>query len=112
MTLTLTNLTHTYRRAATPALSDVSATLTPGVYGILGPNGSGKTTMMNIITDNLIPSAGQVLWNGTPVRSMGRAYRDILGYLRSGVCSLWLCTKPLGKGFVGSQCRWLVRKFE
>jgi len=81
MTLTLTNLTHTYRRAATPALSDISATLTPGVYGILGPNGSGKTTMMNIITDNLVPTAGQVLWDGTPVRSMGRAYRDILGYM-------------------------------
>ena len=81
MTLTLSHLTHTYRRAAKPALCDVTAELTPGVYGILGPNGSGKTTLMNIITDNLVPSQGQVLWDGTPVRSMGRAYRDILGYM-------------------------------
>ena len=36
---------------------------------------------MNITTDNLVPSQGQVLWDGTPIRSMGRAYRDILGYM-------------------------------
>ena len=47
--LTLSHITHTYRRASRPALSDVTAELTPGVYGILGPNGSGKTTLMNII---------------------------------------------------------------
>ena len=30
MTLTLSHLTHTYRRAAKPALCDVTAELTPG----------------------------------------------------------------------------------
>ena len=79
--LTLSHITHTYRRAARPALSDVTAELTPGVYGILGPNGSGKTTLMNIITDNLVPSAGEVRWDGAPVRKMGKAYRELLGYM-------------------------------
>ena len=73
--LTLSHITHTYRRASRPALSDVTAELTPGVYGILGPNGSGKTTLMNIITDNLVPSAGEVRWDGAPVRKMGKEYR-------------------------------------
>ena len=79
--LTLSHITHTYRRASRPALSDVTAELTPGVYGILGPNGSGKTTLMNIITDNLIPSSGEVRWDGAPVRKMGKAYRELLGYM-------------------------------
>ncbi|MEA4825005.1 MAG: hypothetical protein VB111_12975 [Clostridiaceae bacterium] len=44
------SLTRTHPRMSRPALDNMTLSLTPGVYGILSPNGSGKSTMMNIIT--------------------------------------------------------------
>ena len=47
------------------ALVDVNITFEKGkIYGLLGPNGSGKTTMIKIINDLLQPSGGEILVNG------------------------------------------------
>ena len=48
------------------------------VMGIIGPNGSGKTTMMNLISGALAPSAGDIvlddrLISGRPAREIARA---------------------------------------
>lgn len=77
--LTIENISKNYD--AKLALKGFSATLTPGVYGLLGPNGSGKTTLMRIVVDILPPSSGRVLLNGHDIKTMGNSYRDILGYL-------------------------------
>ncbi len=63
-----------------PALDGVSLTLDTGIYGLLGPNGAGKSTLMNIITGSLRPGGGTVKWNGEDVRTLGAAYRSLLGY--------------------------------
>ncbi len=34
------------------------------IYGLIGPNGSGKTTFFNLITGFLPPTAGQVIYKG------------------------------------------------
>lgn len=62
------------------ALQNISLSLTEGIYGILGPNGAGKSTLMNIITDNLQADSGEVRWQGKSIKTMGTAYRGILGY--------------------------------
>ena len=47
------------------ALVDVNIKFEKGkIYGLLGPNGSGKTTMIKIINDLLQPSGGEILVNG------------------------------------------------
>ncbi len=42
------------------ALSDVTLRLRPGVWGLLGPNGSGKTTFMRLVAGLTRPSLGEV----------------------------------------------------
>ncbi len=51
MELSLENLTK--RFAEKPVVHDVSATLRPGVYGLLGANGAGTTTLMRMVCDVL-----------------------------------------------------------
>lgn len=55
----------TKRYGSAPALSDVSLELPAGkIIGLLGPNGSGKTTFIKILAGLLKPTAGAVLIHG------------------------------------------------
>ena len=55
----------TKRYASTLALDDVSFTLERGkIIGLLGPNASGKTTLIKLINGLITPTSGQVLING------------------------------------------------
>lgn len=79
MILEIDHLTKRFGEKA--AVDDVSATLAPGVYGLLGANGAGKTTLMRMICDVLRPDEGDIRLDGQSTRSMGERYRDLLGYL-------------------------------
>lgn len=37
------------------------------IYGLLGPNGSGKTTTLGMVLDVIRPSAGSFSWFGQPI---------------------------------------------
>lgn len=79
MELTLDRLTREFGPKI--AVDRVSATLAPGVYGLLGANGAGKTTLMRMVCGVLRPTSGEVRYDGAPVERMGDAYRALLGYL-------------------------------
>ena len=79
MELSIDRLTKHYGRKI--AVDRVSATLTPGVYGLLGANGAGKTTLMRMLCAILEPTSGEVRLDGKDVVGMGPEYRDVLGYL-------------------------------
>src|SRR5690242_2429032 len=69
--LSVDNLFKSYGRIQ--ALKNVSFTVPEGtVFGILGPNGSGKTTTLGIITDILKPSAGSYKFFGEPSSATSR----------------------------------------
>ena len=47
------------------ALNNLNLSLEPGqIIGLLGPNGSGKTTFIKLINDLLTPTSGQILIDG------------------------------------------------
>lgn len=49
------------------AVQDLSLEVHKGeIYGILGPNGSGKTTTLGMILDVINPTAGSFTWFGQP----------------------------------------------
>ena len=79
MELSLDRLTKHY--GSKIAVDCVSASLKPGVYGLLGANGSGKTTLMRMMCAILEATSGEVLFDGENVTDMGADYRNILGYL-------------------------------
>ena len=79
MELSLKNLTKRYGQKL--ALDDFSYTFPQGICGILGANGAGKSTMMNLITDNVSRDAGEILFDGKDVLALGKAFREKLGYM-------------------------------
>ena len=79
MDLTIDRLTKQF--GSKIAVDRVSATLEPGVYGLLGANGAGKTTLMRMVCDVLRPTSGEIRFDGRDVRLLGDEYRARLGYL-------------------------------
>lgn len=61
-------------------LKKVSLELEPGVYGLLGPNGSGKTTFVRCLIGIYKINSGQIKLNGDPVGKHNNLVND-LGYL-------------------------------
>lgn len=62
------------------ALDDLDLVLENGVYGILGANGAGKSTFLNLLTDNIKRTSGEILYNGTEILSLGLKFRRKVGY--------------------------------
>ncbi|MEQ8927719.1 MAG: ATP-binding cassette domain-containing protein [Fulvivirga sp.] len=63
--LTINNLTKRYGRLV--AVNDLSLEIKKGeVFGILGPNGSGKTTTLGMLLDVIRKTSGDFKWFGKP----------------------------------------------
>ncbi|CAN7542778.1 ABC transporter ATP-binding protein [Mesorhizobium sp. LjNodule214] len=53
------------------AVNDVSFDVAKGeLLGLIGPNGSGKTTMLNLISGALSPTSGGILLSGQPIAGL------------------------------------------
>jgi len=64
------------------ALDDISFDVAKGeLFGFIGPDGAGKTTLFRIITSLLIPDSGSMTVEGFDVVKDYRKLRKILGYM-------------------------------
>ncbi len=64
------------------AVNDVSFTVKRGeIFGFLGPNGSGKTTVIKMLTGLLPLSGGEASVEGLDVRTDAERVRERIGYM-------------------------------
>ncbi|MGB0683199.1 MAG: ABC transporter ATP-binding protein [Magnetovibrionaceae bacterium] len=67
---------------AVTAAADINVQINPGeIVGVIGSNGAGKTTFINMVTGYLPPSSGEILFEGNTV--VGKKPRQIM---RQGMC--------------------------
>jgi len=66
------------------AVSKVNLQVKRGsIHALIGPNGAGKTTCFNLLTKFLIPTAGQILFEGQDITAEAPAHIARRGVIRS-----------------------------
>ena len=66
------------------AASDVNLKVERGhIHALIGPNGAGKTTCFNLLTKFLVPTSGQILFNGKDITAAKPAQIARMGVIRS-----------------------------
>ena len=65
----INNITFSYRRKADDVLTNLSLSIEPGaIYGLLGLNGEGKSTLLHLMAGVLTPNAGNITIDDVDVR--------------------------------------------
>jgi branched-chain amino acid transport system ATP-binding protein len=66
------------------AVNDVNLSVQRGhIHALIGPNGAGKTTCFNLLTKFLVPTSGQILFNGRDITDARPAQIARMGIIRS-----------------------------
>src|SRR3984957_19452121 len=80
--ITLNNITKTYNKGTVLAVDDVSFSVPEGeIFGLIGPDGAGKSTIFRLLTTLLLPDKGTATVGGLDVVNDFKAIRGILGYM-------------------------------
>lgn len=80
--IALSNITKTYNKGAVTAVKDISFEVKPGeLFGLIGPDGAGKTTIFRILTTLLLADEGKAVVNGYDVVKDFAAIRKGVGYM-------------------------------
>ncbi len=75
------NVTKTYNKSVR-ALDDVSFNVNGGeIVGFIGPNGSGKTTTMKLLTGIIRPDSGKIKINGFDIKEDPIKVKESIGYI-------------------------------
>lgn len=78
--ITIENITKSYDEVE--ALKNVSLEVNEGeLFGLIGPDGAGKTTLMRILMTLLLPDSGRAKMNGLDVVKNFKKIRRIVGYM-------------------------------
>ena len=80
--LELTGISKSY--GALKAVDTVSLAVEAGeALAVIGPNGAGKTTLFNLITGDVLPNAGRIVFDGLDMTAKAPHARSRLGIGRS-----------------------------
>lgn len=74
------NISKTYKE--TQALENINFEISEGeIFGLIGPDGAGKTTLFRILTTLILPNEGKASMNGLDVVKDFKEIRKITGYM-------------------------------
>jgi ABC-2 type transport system ATP-binding protein len=80
--VSIQNITKTYNKGSIKAIDNVSFSVEKGeLFGLIGADGAGKTTLFRILTTLLIPDSGTATVAGFDVVKDFKEIRKIVGYM-------------------------------
>jgi ABC-type multidrug transport system fused ATPase/permease subunit len=81
--ITLCELSYRYPGAARPALDGLSVVIPKNTsLGVVGPTGSGKSTLVDLLLGLYCPTGGEILIDGQPLTpALVPSWRDSIGYV-------------------------------
>jgi len=78
----LNNIVKTYNNGQIKAVNDVSFAVEEGeLFGLIGPDGAGKTSIFRILTTLLLPDSGTASVNGLDIIKNYKEIRKRVGYM-------------------------------
>lgn len=78
----LKKITKTYNQGHTLAVDQVSFSVEKGeLFGLIGPDGAGKTSIFRMLTTLLLPDGGSATVNGLDIVKDYKAIRSQVGYM-------------------------------
>lgn len=81
-TVILKDISKTYNKGNTVAVNEVSFSVDHAeIFGLIGPDGAGKTSIFRMLTTLLLPDGGSATVNGYDVVKDFRKIRSIIGYM-------------------------------
>lgn len=70
------------KKKSVPALTDISLSVSKGeLFGVIGPDGAGKTTLFRILTTLLLADSGTATVEGFDVIRQYKEIRNCIGYM-------------------------------
>jgi len=80
--ITVNNVTKTYNKKTVLAVDNISFSVGKGeIFGLIGPDGAGKSTIFRMLTTLLLPDSGTATVGGLDVVKDFKAIRGIVGYM-------------------------------
>src|ERR1039457_2776977 len=80
--ITLNNITKTYNKGATLAVDDISFSVNKGeLFGLIGPDGAGKTSIFRMLTTLLLPDGGTATVDSFDIVKDYKTIRGRVGYM-------------------------------
>ena len=82
VSIKITNLTKVYGKEKTVAVDNVSLSVNKGeLFGLIGPDGAGKTSIFRMLTTLLLPDKGSASVDGFDVVKDYKEIRSTVGYM-------------------------------
>lgn len=80
--VSLNEITKTYNKGKTIAVDKISFTINQGeIFGLIGPDGAGKTSIFRVLTTLLLPDGGSASVEGLDVVKDYKKIRSTIGYM-------------------------------
>lgn len=80
MLIEFTGVSHVYPGSPRAVVQELDLTLTESRIGVIGANGSGKSTFARMLNGLIVPSSGTVTVNGLDTARKGREVRRQVGF--------------------------------